>query len=35
MNWQLITEQQRFNELLPIWASAKTLALDTLILYAS
>ncbi|MFO1392115.1 MAG: ribonuclease D [Agitococcus sp.] len=29
MNWQLITEQQRFNELLPIWASAKTLALDT------
>jgi ribonuclease D len=29
MNWQLITEQQRFTELLPLWASAKTLALDT------
>ena len=29
MNWELITEQQRFNELLPLWASAKTLALDT------
>lgn len=29
MNWQLITEQQRFNDLLPLWASAKTLALDT------
>ena len=29
MNWQVITEQQRFKELLIGWASAKTLALDT------
>jgi ribonuclease D len=29
MSWHLITEQQRFKELLTGWASAKTLALDT------
>ena len=27
MSWQIITEQQRFTELLTGWASAKTLAL--------
>ena len=29
MNWHLITDQQRFKELLTGWASTKTLALDT------
>jgi ribonuclease D len=29
MSWQIITEQQRFKELLTGWASAKILALDT------
>ena len=29
MNWELITDQRRFAELLPSWATAKTIALDT------
>ena len=29
MNWELITDQRRFAELLPSWATANTIALDT------
>lgn len=29
MSWELITDQRRFNELLPFWAGASALALDT------
>ncbi len=29
MNWELITDQRRFAELLPSWAMADTIALDT------